>query len=60
MALALSHAIFMFDIIGDRGEGLNIAKKAMMVAERKMDQIVDDDIRKDSETVYALLDNFVK
>ena len=60
MTLSLHYAIFLYDIDGKRGEALDIARKAMTIAEKKMDNIVDDDVRKDAETVFALLDNFVK
>ena len=60
MSLSLNYAIFLYDIMGSKGEAKDIAKKAMTIAEKKMDNIVDDDIRKDSNTIFALLENFLK
>ena len=59
MSLSLNYAIFLYDIMDNKGEAKDIAKKAMTIAEKKMDNIVDDDIRKDSNTIFALLENFI-
>jgi len=54
LGLALHYGIFMWDVVGQKADAMTLIKKAVSVAEPKLDQITDEDGKLDSTTSFEL------
>lgn len=52
----MNFALFTYDILGEKKDGKKMAKRAIEVANKKLEQLKDPNERQDAETIIDLIE----